>query len=76
MSALLFPSETQPRESVFLLLSLSDGAKFVGASSFLFALIFTSLQTSVWASKINLFKDAALPGFKRWVAEEAEAEHR
>ena len=36
----------------------------VDASSFLLALTLTSLQTRVWDSKINLVKDAVLPGFK------------
>ena len=61
------PRKRNPESLSFrcwILASLSDGAKLVGASSFLFALIFTSLQTSVWASKISLFKDATLPGFK------------
>ena len=35
----------------------------VAASSFLFALTFTSLQTRVWDSNINLFRDAVFPGF-------------
>ena len=46
-----------------ILASLSAAANVVDASSFLLALIFTSLQTRVWDSKINLFKDAVLPGF-------------
>ena len=66
MTALFFSLETQPAEYPFccsILAPLSAPAKETDASSFRLALTVTSLHTSVWDSKINLFREAVLPGF-------------